>query len=258
MMKSLVLLGALAKRHFIELRRYAFNTLSGYITLLFVFLLIFYGAKAFLEPSAGEDLKLSTVVVGYVVWMLAIFSYGDTAEMLQQEAAIGTLEQLAMSPLGLPRVMLLRFVAGVAFSIGQILLLLLAMMAASGRWLNVDLVSVIPLMLLTITGVQGLGFIMGGLAIVYKRIQQAVQILQFIFVAMIAAPIDEVSLFKYLPLSWGYRLIRRVMVEGASVFDMLGDFLFLAVHSLVWLAIGFVIFRWFESKARREAKLAHY
>jgi ABC-2 type transport system permease protein len=257
-MKSLVLLKALTKRYAIELRRYAFNTLSGYVTIFFVFLLIFYGAKAFLEPSPGEEVKLSVVVVGYIVWMLAIFTFSDSSQSLMEEAQIGTLEQLAMSPFGLPRVMLMRFVAGIVFTIGQILLLLLVMMAATGRWLNVDLVSVVPLMLLTIAGVQGLGFVVGGLTIVYKRIQQAVSILQFVFVAMIAAPVDEVSAFKYLPLSWGYQLIRRVMIEGVSIFEVPGDVAFLVIHSLVWLMVGLVIFRFFERKARREAKLAHY
>ena len=257
-MKTLVLAKAVAKRYLIEIRRYAFDSLTGLLTIYLIFLLIFYGAKAFLEPAPGEEAKLSAVVVGYIVWILAIFSYSDSTQMLQNEAQMGTLEQLAMSPLGLPRVLLTHFFAGVLFSLAQILALLVVMMASTGKWLNLDLASVVPLLLLTITGVQGVGFVMGGLAIVYKRIQHAIQIVQFVFVAMIAAPVDRFEFVKYLPLSWGYQLIRRVMIEEASIFQMPGDVLFLFVHSIALIGGGILIFRWFETKARQQAKLAHY
>lgn len=90
---------------------------------------------------------------------------------IQVELLKGTLEQLAMSPLGFGRVLLSRLAAAFLFDLLVMLLFLLLMMASTGKWLHLDLLSLLPLLLLTMAGVLGIGFIMGGLALVFKQIQ---------------------------------------------------------------------------------------
>ncbi len=257
-MKSLVLFVATFKRSIIELKRYAFNTISGVVTITFFFVLIFYGARAMLGDR-GTGSTLEAIVVGYFVWMLAIFAYSEVAFELTQEAQAGTLEQLAMSPLGLPKLLVLRFFSNLGVQLVILFGVLFMMMALSGKWLHLDMLTLMPLLLLTLIGIQGIGFMLGGLAIVFKRVQSALQIMQFVFVLWIAAPVERFPWAKYFPLNWGNRLMQDSMIRQSSIFEMaVADLGFLLANSIGWFALGLLVFRYFDKMAREKALLGHY
>jgi ABC-2 type transport system permease protein len=243
----------------IQFRRYIFDTLSGIITIYGFFLIIFFGARIFSGggPRFGETLE--AVVVAYGVWALTMFSLGALTYDLTQEAQLGTLEQISMSPFGLSRVLVARVFAMTSGMFVVWVVLLVLMMVTSGRWLNLDVVSILPVLVATLLGVIGVGFVLGGLAIVFKRIQQALQIHQILLFGLVVAPIEDVPFVKYLPLAWGAHLLRRIMAEGASIFEISpGDLLFLAVNSAFYFFGGIAVFRLFERAARERGLLGHY
>jgi len=250
---------AIVKRYLIELKRYPFNTLSGLATLYIVFLLIFLGARY--VQSAGVSLfgeSLEGVVVGYMMWTFALAAFSDLSWALMREAQLGTLEQLYMCPYGF-RFVSLAWIAG-SFLTGLIFVgvLLGLMMLTTGHLLHLPLGSLLPLLLLTVAAVYGVGFAMAGLALVFKRIQSFFQILQFVFVALVALP-AEPWWAKALPLSLGTRLIARVMIEGRSLGELPGsDLVILVANGLVYLGLGLAAFTFCERAARRRGLLAHY
>ena len=257
-MSATVLYGAWFRRSMIELRRYYFDTVSGLVTIYGFFVILFLGARAFGGDTPGFGTKLSGVVVAYALWALTIFSMSTLTFELTQEAQLGTLEQLGMSPFGLAHVLIARVFTNLAVYFAMMSVLLVLMMATTGRWLNIDVVSVLPLLLLSLAGILGVGFVLGGLAIVFKRIQQALQVIQVVTIALVV-PIDGVVWMKYLPLHWGSVLLRRVMVSGDSIFAIpAGDLLFLLANSALYLVGGVAIFRLFERAARERGLLGHY
>ncbi len=258
-MRTLVMLKAMFKRYAIELRRYAFNTLSMLVSFYLVFLMVFWGARTFVGGSAQFGDTLAGIIVGFTVFYLTIYAYAELSWVLVQEAQQGTLEQLSMSPLGFGRVLLARIFAALAFRVGIMVVLLVAMMATTGRWLSFDLPTVIPLLVLTVASAQGLGFLMGGLAIVFKQIQAALGILQFLFFALIAAPVDTFPAVKYLPLAWGTDLLGRAMIDGTSLLGLpAADVALLVGNATVYFGGGFAVFKLFERVARNRGLLGHY
>jgi ABC-2 type transport system permease protein len=144
------------------------------------------------------------------------------------------------------------------FSFVPIMLLLFAMMATTGRWLRVDMVSLVPLLVITLLGAYGVGFALGGLALVFKRIQALFQIIQFVFIGLLVIP-ARVPGVKYLPLAMGNDLIRAVMVDGVRLWRLPpGDILTAAAVGAVYLAIGIVIFSLCERVAKNRGLLGHY
>lgn len=258
-MRTLTMLKGMARRSVTETIRYSFELLSGIVVLYLVFVLLFFGARGLIGDGAVAGDTLSAFVVGYVVWVLAILAYSETANVVTQEATQGTLEQLAMTPFGLPLVLIVRFVAGLLVQSVLLVVMLVLAMATSGRWLHLDVVSLLPLFLLTLAGVFGVGIAVSGLAVVFKRVQSFVQILQFVFVALIAAPIDRFPAVKYLPLAWGNELIGRVMIHGTPLWGMpAGDLLFGVLHAGAWIAGGVLVFQLLERVARDRALLGQY
>ncbi|MBE0430448.1 MAG: ABC transporter permease [Dehalococcoidia bacterium] len=259
-MRYLALFMAQLKIRYIYLKRYYFDTLSMIVTLFLVFLIIFLGASWLLGGTPGEvGDTLEGIVVGFMVWSFALMAYGTLSWGMIEEAQQGTLEQLYMSPLGFGWVTILRVAAHFVINVLIVVVILFLMMATTGRWLNLDILSLIPLVLLTVAGAYGIGFFMGGLALVFKRVQSALQILQFVLVIFIAAPFGWTPFMRFLPLSLGTRLIGAVMIDGRSLVELApGDVLFLIGNSAVYFGLGFLAFKFFENVARDRGLLGHY
>ncbi len=259
-MRYLALFIAQLKIRYIYLKRYYFDTLSMIVTIFLVFLIIFFGATWLLGGTPGDTGDtLEGIVVGFMVWTFALMAYSTLSWGMIEEAQQGTLEQLYMSPLGFGWVTILRVAAHFIFNLLIVIVILLLMMGTTGRWLNLDVLSLIPLVLLTIAGAYGIGFFMGGLALVFKRVQSALQILQFVLVIFIAAPFGWMPFMRFLPLSLGTRLIGAVMIDGRTLLELPpGDVLFLIANSAVYFGLGFLAFKLFEDVARDRGLLGHY
>lgn len=258
-MSALVMYGATARKVVIEFRRYLFDTMSGLVTIYGFFLILFFGAKVFGGDHPNFGTTLSQVIVSYALWALTMFTLSALGYDLVQEAQLGTLEQVSMSPFGLAHVLVARVFSTMFTYLGVWIVLFVLMMATTGRWLHIDVPSVLPIVLLSMGGIIGVGFVLAGLAIVFKRVQNALQINQIAIFALLVVPVDQAPVIKYLPLAWGADLLRRVMVDGTSIFSMpAADLLFLVANSAAYFFGGIAVFKLFERKARERGLLGHY
>lgn len=258
-MKRWTVLRAVLAKCLIEMKRYAFNSVSGLITMYIVFLLLFMGAKFVGAEAFQTGGSLEGMVVSYLVWMMAIQAYQDLAYEISSEAEMGTLEQLYLCPLGFAWVngsfLIARFLVNLIFT-GVVLTL---MMLTTGRWLNLDVISMLPLIVITVAAAYGLGFLLAGLAVVFKRIQNSFQILTFGLVAFVIAPISRYPWVKLLPLSLGNDLMRRVMVDGTRLWQLPGAEVALATAvGLAYFLAGLLAFSQCTRVARDRGMLGHY
>ncbi|MCL0084223.1 ABC transporter permease [Dehalococcoidia bacterium] len=258
-MRYLVLFKTILKQESILMTRYLFESISSFITLFILFLFIFFGARALGGGIPGFGATLDAIVVGFFVWCLALFAYMNLAQGMVTSAQEGTLEQLYMCPVGLAWVCLFQVVTSCLFRIFANIVLLVLMMAVTGHWLHLDVASLLPLILLTVASVYGIGFAMAGLALVFKRIESLIRIFPFAMVGFIVAPVDRFPFLRCLPLAEGNRLIRRVMAEGLSIFQLpAADLLFLLFISAFWFGLGFLAFKLLVNVARDRGLLGHY
>lgn len=246
-------------KEWIELKRYPFNTISGIVTVYLLFLVAFFGYN-FLGGNLLSGTKtLEAIIVGFLIWSYAIGAYSILSWGIIQEARAGTLEQLYMTPLSYTAVAFYTIISNFIWNLTWIIPILLLMMVTTGKYLNVDLITLTPLLVLTIACGYGIGFIIGGLGLVFKKIQAFFQILQFIFIGFIALPVDKYPGFKFLPFTLGTKLIAKNMIEKISIFQMnLGDLLILLFVAIFYLILGFVIFKFCEKIAKDKGLLGHY
>ena len=142
---------AVFERFWIKLKRYAFNTLSGLVTLYLIFLLIFAGAKyaqGFGINLFGESLE--GLVVGFLVWTFALSAYSDLSWSIMREAQQGTLEQLYMCPFGFRFVSFAWIVSSFLTTFVFSGTLLFLMMVTTGKYLRLPLGTLLPLAFLTV------------------------------------------------------------------------------------------------------------
>lgn len=258
-MRTLAVFHAMAYRYVIELKRYPFNTIVGIVSFYLLFLLAFLGYRSAGagRPRFGDN--VDGIVIGFFLVGLLLFVFSDLARGVMGEARRGTLEQLAMSSTPFMTVLWGRALAGLGYRLLMAIVLLVMMMLTTGRWLHVDVPALTVVLLLTVAGVQGVGFAAAGLALVFKEVEAALAILHLAIVALVVTPLAEIPGLKFLPVSFGVDQAGRVLREGAGLTELgLGSVGFLAANSLVYLAVGMGVFHWSERLARRKGLLAHY
>jgi len=241
-----------------EMWRYLPNTLSTVVTFYAIFLMFFLGVRVLGGPeSAGESTQY--VIVSTVLWFLALMAMQGIGWEITLEATRGTLEQLYMSPVGAWRILLARMVGTVAVNLIIITLVLFLSMATARQWLNLDLLTLAPILLLTIISMLGVGFMVAGLALIFKQVQAFLQIAQFIFLALVAVPLSAVPWLELAPVVKGADMVREVMVEGESLaqFSAL-DWGSLALGAAAYFALGVLLYKLAERRAMNRGLLGQY
>ncbi|NEU55567.1 ABC transporter permease [Halorussus sp. MSC15.2] len=241
----------------ILLRRYWFNTVSQLVVTYVMFLLLVFGGRS-IAPSVIQE-SLGGIIVGYFLWSTAVSSYRTPSSSLIGEARQGTLEQLSLSPLGIGRVVLLKTVASLLVSVSLSMVILLSLLAITGENLSLDFVAIVPILLLSILSILGVGFALGGLALLYKRISSALQIVQYLMIGLVAAPVESNPALKLLPLSLGSKLLRDVMTRGVGLFEIpTVDFALLVATGVFYFGAGYLALYWFKERARDRGAMGHY
>lgn len=247
----IALLGGLWRRNLVELRRYWFDTFFQLAGVFLLFTLIFWGAKGIGGADIRDGDTLPAIVAGFVVLWLVLGAYFTMSQWMTQEATLGTLEQLALSPFGLLNVLIAEFVASLGYQMLLVVVTLFAAQAVTGEWLHLDVVTLLPIVALLLVQILGLGLMVGGAAVVFKRVAAMANLLQFVFLATVSLPIEDNPWLRAMPVSLANHLIRQTTVEGLALAELeRGDLLQLVVVAGGYLALGCAVFLRFERAAR--------
>ncbi|MDL4842987.1 ABC transporter permease [Aquibacillus rhizosphaerae] len=257
-MQLLNLLNANIRKNYIEMKRYLPNTIALLLTFYIIFLAMFAGIQIIGDPNT-QDMNIQYVIVNYIFWYLAMIVVNDIGWQISNEASQGTFEQLSMSPMGVWRIMTARLIASTFVNILIIIGLLLLSMATTGQWLNLDVITLFPILILTLISMFGLGLIIAGLTVVFKQIQAFLQILQFILAALVFVPLSVAPFLAFFPIVKGVDLVRSVMIDEITLNQIgTGDFMILIVNAVVYFIVGLGFFNFCERVAMNKGLLAHY
>lgn len=249
----------MVRRNAIELYRYGFDSFLQFGGLFLLFVLIFYGARSIGGPAVTGGSALQSLVIGFVVFSLIILSFATLANWVTNQALQGTLEQLAVSPFGLLRVLTAEFLASQLSTTLIVVIFLLAAESVTGQRLHLHLLTLVPLAAALTIQVFGIGLALSGAALVFKRVTSLLNLLQFGFLALLGAPLARHPMLKALPVSLGYDLIRRSAISGAGLAHLRGaDLLILGGGTVTYLLAGVAVFTWMERVARERSSIGVY
>jgi ABC-2 type transport system permease protein len=248
---------AVLYREYLIFVRYPANAIGGIVIGLIFFGFLFYGGRL-LAGQAFTD-SIEGLVVGYFLWSLSVGAYSSISNDIGSEVQWGTLERHVMTPFGFAPVALLKGVAKVVRTFLTSGVLLAVMLLVTGSTLQLHLFTVVVIAGLSIVSVLGLGFAAGGIAVLYKRIGNWLNLLQFGFVGLISAPAFDLGWAKLLPLAHGSALLQQAMVDGVRLWEFDVRALALLVGVAVgYLGLGYVVFRAATRRARRLGVLGDY
>jgi ABC-2 type transport system permease protein len=259
-----VLLALRAEMHkgFWLLWNYRFNSIAE----LFVMGFVFVGASFLLGRGQFDSVEVTSMLLGYVVWYFGLTAISNMSYNLMEEARTGTLEQMFMSPVPMGVIVLGRVFAVLVTATAQIGIV--AVVVALLMKLQIPMrLEGIPIFLLTIMGLLGFGFVIGGLTLIYKQVFAIANLIQNAFVFLTGA-LMPVSLFpdwlqflsKLLPSTQGIIVLRHVVLDGQSLLSTWNDgsLIWLIVNSSVYFIGGLLFFTYCENIAKNQGTLGQY
>ncbi len=258
-----LLIFAEIKRGFVELRRYPVQALTTFVLFYVIFMGLILGAQGIsgLGNSPSIHDPIAAAIIGYIMYWFAMFAINDMAQQTFQEAQVGTLEQVYLSPWPFWVVLLARALVSMAINLVFIIPLLFAMMLSTGIWMDFHLVNTVPLIALTILGLLGVGYILSGAMLLLKRIGNGMTLLYIGLLFLALADFERqpklLQMFAYsFPLTQGIRLLRSVTIynELPAQNDLLG----LLLSSVGYFVAGLFVYCQMENLAKRKGLLGQH
>lgn len=248
---------AVLYREYLIFVRYPANAIGGIVVALFFFGVLFYGGSLLAGQALTDSLE--GIIVGYFLWTLSVGAYSSVSNDIGSEVQWGTLERHITTPFGFAPVALFKGVAKVIRTFLTSAVVLAAMLLLTGTRLSLDPITVVVVAGLAITSVLGLGFAAGGITVLYKRIGNWLNLLQFGFVVLISAPALDAPWTRVLPLAHGSALLQRAMVDGVRLWEFgVGELGLLVAVAVGYLLGGYVVFHYATRRARRLGVLGDY
>jgi ABC-2 type transport system permease protein len=241
-------------------KRYLNELIGGILITTIVFYGLFLSVRYIGGPTLQLGDRLDAIIVGYVLWTLVLFTAGSVTDSLQIEAQTGTLEQLFLTSYGPRLVLFFRAITDSLYNLGLTGIILVILMALTGRWLTFPPLLIFPLLTILL-GAYGVAFCLGALALLWKKIAQLLAIAQFGFLFVLTTPVEtwpaaQRAIAYLLPMTPGAGLMRNLIVRNAGLESL--PLLWALLNGLFYAVLGAIAFRWTEKITKRNGQLGSY
>lgn len=246
-----------------ELIRYRFNTISDIFLLYILFMAMFLGIRSFGTNMGVSALdmgnNLEGFIVGYFLWTIMMMAYSDAAYSLISDANRGTLEQLNMSSISLSCIITARTISNLLVNLVISIILLFIIMSTTNYWIEVKILSILIPIFLGIFSILGIGLICGGLALIFKKIQSLLNVIQYFLIGIVTINPKSEIISNIIPFRPAANKVFLTMMGGYSFKDFsIYDYGIMIGNSIIYFTIGLVVFNKCVKVAKSKGLLGQY
>ena len=242
----------------VKLKRYWPNTVGSLLVWTFIVFMVSAGYNK-IAPEGIKLITLDEIMLYFILVILSAWVYTMISTLIVEEARVGTLEQLYMSPMGIKKVFFFRLFFQTLFAFLFIAMLLPLISLTTGKWLSLNLILTMPLILISLLSLYGIGFIFASLALVYKKIESIMGMASigfFILPMLSGYPLNIKSILPFAP---GANTVVNIIVNGYGFAHYpLWWYGFITLNSLIWLSLGLGVYFFTERYAKKKGILGQY
>lgn len=261
---------ALIRVRWLTILSYRLQMVFAFGGLLVAVVPVYFISRA-LQPVMGKAIStegqqyFAFVVVGLISFAFINTATGALHGAFSSDISSGSLEAMLATPISLPA--LLGGMLGQAFTwtvlrMG-VLLTGASLFGAQIVWSKGVIAAAI--LLLLILAYVPIGIIGAGLVVAFRTtgpfpavVLGASMMLGGVYYPTSVIPSWLASASQLVPLSYGLRALRRVLIDGAPVTAVAGDLAMLCVFAAVLFTAALTFFSWSLWHARRNGTLAQY
>lgn len=254
----------LLKVEFIETIRYGFHLVMSYVITFLFFSGIYLGVSS-LAPSAFSGGGKASFFVGYIYWIMYLFTANSVAWTLFAEAMRGYIERLFINPLNPKVYIFLKIIASFLASFFHTFIVGFILSLIFGIKIDIPFLPFIIVILPVFVFFVSIAFVFAGFTLVYKRINafiNLVQILLMLLSFLVSKRMPEVVLhiFKFFPYTQGLYILKNLILWGKDINWLFtsGEYLYLFIGSILFFILGLLVFDLLYKKSLREGLLGQY
>ncbi len=243
--------------------RYWPETAATWIGFIFIFMALFFGVELLTGGMMISGWR-EEAAIRYAIWILCLNVIVGLPLQVQEEAMTGVLEQRFLIPKGGMSSLMMNHAGGLLVWLFGTTLIFLTLVLVTRTPVHFD-VGMVPLVFLVLIGMMGVGFLLGGLALLIKRIGAVTQLLQTAFLGLVLIPADRLPdalrvVFQIFPLTGGLPLLNDVLLNRATFLAVVGswDFWVFLISSFTYLGLGVVGFQKMVRQAKQRGTLSQY
>ena len=215
---------------------------------------------SFLRGISGAALEHPEKTVALVMVFVALIGLQIVHRVVGEESDLGTLEQLCLTPVGLPALIMFRCAADTIRML-PVVLMVVGFFSPSGQVVQILAIVCVIILLMNI-GMLGIGFILGSLTLVAKRTGFIPNLVSLTLLPLAMSSSNELpaiieSAGSVVPFTQGIRLMERAL-KSFPVSSWVSDLMRLCILSALWLVIGIKCFVRAERFARERGLLGKY
>lgn len=248
------------KMNLIEAYSYKIGIITDVVAMIIIYLscLFFDGYSSIGSYyNVGSDVSKNFVLQGYIFWSLAVLILGTLSNSIRRDAEKGTLEQKVMSVIPIQILLLGDFFASLIVNIIVIAIVCVFSMLFLGVTISFNFMTIIILGAMLV-GMYGLSLILGGIALISKRIGNLVYMVQtlLLIISNAVVQVDSVNAIgSIFPLTLAIKIGRK-FTAGMEI--EISEIIFFAANCTLWLIFGMFIFELFLKKSKQMGVLSDY
>lgn len=258
-MKYLHLFFSILKKDLIYLWRYKVNTISQIIFLTFVCYGIIFGVKTFSNNNFSLSSK-EIFIGGYILWLFMMSNYGAITSLIHNESKLGTLEQIYINSSNIFLYMFLRCIS--IFFMNFIIIYVIIFLIYLLFWIPVDIniLIMLPVIFLGLPSLWGISIGIGGLSLIFKRIDAISSIFGIILFSTLPYIVQKSYIASIvLPFGLVNRIVLNIFKGEINLINIkILDIILILCNNLFYVLFGFLIYKISEYYAKKYNKLAHH
>lgn len=219
-----------------------------------------------IEGGSLDAVKIAPLALGYIVWAFANYIIYDANNVISETSQTGVLEQMYISNSQIHTHLLIRCIAATLFCTLEQAVIIAAVFLFFPLVIPMSF-SLILVFAITIAGIFGFSFIVGGIGLIFKRSQPFCYMINNILLFLNGAilPLNKMPymlqmLSKTLPTTQGIELMRSIAFNNQNLIDILlnGSLLTLLCNSCIYSIIGWLTLTYCERYAQKKGIIGQY
>lgn len=262
---------AFIKKDFLLESSYKLSFLFNIFGVLISIVSYFFIDKLFGQRMVGHLQEFGVNYFSYVLLSMAFFSYvgvglGSFSSRIQSEQTQGTLEAILVTPVGIPTILFSMALWNLLVAtINVTIYITLGIFLFKINFANMNVLSTLVILLLTISSFSGLGIISASFIMVFKRgnpfdwvISNVEGLISGVYFPIAVLPGWLQFMAKFFPITYAIRAIELAVYKGYSLVQLTNEIAFLLIFSCLLLPLSLVSFKYALKKARIYGSLTQY
>ncbi|MGD9015602.1 MAG: ABC transporter permease [Candidatus Omnitrophota bacterium] len=262
---------AFLKKDFLIESSYKLSFLLNISAVLVSILTYFFIDKLFGQRMVEYLEEFGVNYFSYVLLSMAFFSYigvglGSFSSRIRSEQMQGTLEALLLTPTRISIILFSLALWNLLFAtLNVVIYILVGIFLFNINFTNLNLLSTLVILVLTIVSFSGLGILSASFIMVFKRgnpvgwiINNLEGLIGGVYFPIAVMPAGLQLVARFFPITYAIRAIELAVYRGFGLNQLSKEISFLLLFSCLLLPLSFASFKYALKRARRQGSLLQY